>query len=28
LIMRGIFIAAGVALVQRFHWILYASASF
>jgi tellurite resistance protein TerC len=23
LIMRGIFIAAGVALVQRFHWILY-----
>jgi tellurite resistance protein TerC len=24
LIMRGIFIAAGVALVQRFHWILYA----
>ena len=24
LIMRGIFIGAGVALVQRFHWILYA----
>jgi TerC family integral membrane protein len=24
LIMRGIFIFAGVALVQRFHWILYA----
>jgi len=24
MIMRGIFIAAGVALVQRFHWILYA----
>jgi len=24
LIMRGIFILAGVALVQRFHWILYA----
>ena len=24
LIMRGIFIAAGVALVQRFHWVLYA----
>ncbi len=24
LIMRGIFIWAGVALVQRFHWILYA----
>lgn len=23
LIMRGIFIIAGVALVQRFHWILY-----
>jgi tellurite resistance protein TerC len=23
LIMRGIFIAVGVALVQRFHWILY-----
>jgi tellurite resistance protein TerC len=23
LIMRGIFIVAGVALVQRFHWILY-----
>jgi tellurite resistance protein TerC len=23
LIMRGIFIGAGVALVQRFHWILY-----
>lgn len=23
LIMRGIFILAGVALVQRFHWILY-----
>jgi tellurite resistance protein TerC len=24
LIMRGVFIWAGVALVQRFHWILYA----
>ena len=24
LIMRGLFIGAGVALVQRFHWILYA----
>jgi tellurite resistance protein TerC len=24
LVMRGIFIGAGVALVQRFHWILYA----
>ena len=24
LIMRGIFIGAGVALVQRFHWVLYA----
>jgi len=24
LIMRGAFIAAGVALVERFHWILYA----
>ncbi len=24
LIMRGIFILSGVALVQRFHWILYA----
>src|SRR5262249_14204039 len=24
LIMRGVFIGAGVALVQRFHWILYA----
>src|SRR5712671_2212345 len=24
LIMRGLFIAVGVALVQRFHWILYA----
>jgi tellurite resistance protein TerC len=23
LIMRGVFIVAGVALVQRFHWILY-----
>ncbi len=24
LVMRGLFIGAGVALVQRFHWILYA----
>src|SRR5262245_3973800 len=24
LVMRGIFIFAGVALVQRFHWVLYA----
>src|ERR1041384_576043 len=24
LVMRGLFIIAGVALVQRFHWILYA----
>ncbi len=28
LIMRGIFIVAGVALVQRFHWILYAFGAF
>src|SRR5215813_3212870 len=24
LVMRGLFIGAGVALVQRFHWVLYA----
>ena len=28
LIMRGIFIVAGVALVQRFHWILYLFGAF
>jgi tellurite resistance protein TerC len=28
LIMRGIFILAGVALVQRFHWILYLFGAF
>src|SRR5438270_1145693 len=28
LIMRGIFIVAGVALVQRFHWILYLLGAF
>src|SRR5215471_4293446 len=28
LIMRGVFIAAGVALVNRFHWILYAFGAF
>jgi len=28
LIMRGLFIASGVALVNRFHWILYAFGAF
>ena len=28
LIMRGIFIFAGVALVQRFHWVLYVFGAF
>jgi tellurite resistance protein TerC len=28
LIMRGVFIVAGVALVQRFHWILYLFGAF
>ena len=28
LIMRGIFIVAGVALVQRFHWVLYLFGAF
>jgi tellurite resistance protein TerC len=28
LIMRGVFIASGVALVNRFHWILYAFGAF
>lgn len=28
LIMRGIFIVAGVALVRRFHWIIYAFGAF
>jgi len=28
MIMRGIFILAGVALVRRFHWILYAFGAF
>jgi TerC family integral membrane protein len=28
LIMRGAFIVAGVALVQRFHWIMYAFGAF
>jgi tellurite resistance protein TerC len=28
LIMRGIFIVAGVALVQRFHWIMYLFGAF
>jgi tellurite resistance protein TerC len=28
LIMRGVFIVAGVALVKRFHWILYAFGAF
>jgi tellurite resistance protein TerC len=28
LIMRGVFIVAGVALVTRFHWILYAFGAF
>lgn len=28
LIMRGIFIGAGVALVRRFHWIIYAFGAF
>jgi tellurite resistance protein TerC len=28
LIMRGVFIVAGVALVTRFHWILYAFGTF
>jgi tellurite resistance protein TerC len=28
MIMRGVFIAAGVALVNRFHWILYAFGAF
>lgn len=28
LIMRGVFIVAGVALVQRFHWILYVFGAF
>lgn len=28
LIMRGVFIVAGVALIQRFHWILYLFGAF
>jgi len=28
LIMRGIFIAAGVALIQQFHWIIYVFGAF
>jgi tellurite resistance protein TerC len=28
LIMRGVFIVAGVALVQRFHWVLYLFGAF
>src|SRR5215467_11431773 len=28
LVMRGVFIISGVALVQRFHWILYAFGAF
>jgi tellurite resistance protein TerC len=28
LIMRGVFIVAGVALVQRFHWIMYVFGAF
>ena len=28
LIMRGVFILAGVALVQRFHWIMYLFGAF
>lgn len=28
LLMRGVFIVSGVALVQRFHWILYAFGAF
>jgi tellurite resistance protein TerC len=28
LIMRGIFIAAGVGLIQRFHWIIYVFGAF
>src|SRR5215472_13501156 len=28
MLMRGVFIVAGVALVNRFHWILYAFGAF